>query len=554
MGKKKVTYKKRRRRTDTLANIMSRCPVINENFNEGCAEANSEDEDIGYDKIYDKGSAETKSEDVDTGIDEDDNQGCAETPSEDEDTYVCHKRKEFRRPEVCHKRKEFRRPEVCHKRKEFRRPEVCHKRKEFRRPEVCHKRNRIINSTRVRSRRVRNVTSVLRGRLDTKIFDHCLENIWENSPEEKRNQFMHVSSMWFCMYREEFFREGVLTSIKTKNIFSKQYVIVPIVIWSHWYLLILCNLGETLKPKTRYRRTPCLLLLDSFRIADSMRLEPLIRRFVLDIFKAADRPEDEEMIQRIPLLAPKVPQQRNGDECGIFALYYASLFLDNAPKSFSTSGGYPYFMKEEWFTEEDLEGFYKRLESFGSAMLLASVAWPNSYFALDQFLLQEKIHAKSHRTQYSIHQSSIVASRKTSNSIHKQEVVFINNVSIPKINTLSTFHWFLCSCNSINEKNLPIRLLFSFRRRRRRKAAGKGRKCGLTARIEGGGKGRLGFSWLRNIFGGFGRLNLIERYLGEIEELKLRKCLEFVWGIRENAVEKMDWARNLCRVFFDHGV
>ncbi|KAL0459089.1 UNVERIFIED_CONTAM: putative ubiquitin-like-specific protease 2B [Sesamum latifolium] len=113
-------------------------------------------------------------------------------------------------------------------------------------------------------------------------------------------------------------------------------------------------------------RTPCMLLLDSLHTLGPLRLEPLIRRFVLDIFETEDRRECKDMVQNIPLLVPQVPQQRNGEECGIFVLYYINLFLENAPENFSVSEGYPYFMKEDWFTEEELEGFYKRLESLGT--------------------------------------------------------------------------------------------------------------------------------------------------------------------------------------------
>ncbi|KAL0371011.1 UNVERIFIED_CONTAM: hypothetical protein Sangu_0419200 [Sesamum angustifolium] len=75
-------------------------------------------------------------------------------------------------------------------------------------------------------------------------------------------------------------------------------------------------------------RTPCMLLLDSLHTLGPLRLEPLIRRFVLDIYETEDRPECKDMVQNIPLLVPQ--------------------------------------MKEDWFTEEELEGFYKRLESLGT--------------------------------------------------------------------------------------------------------------------------------------------------------------------------------------------
>lgn len=93
-------------------------------------------------------------------------------------------------------------------------------------------------------------------------------------------------------------------------------------------------------------------------------------RLVLDIYETEERPMDKKLMKKIPLLVPKVtllfifilvmlfgldnltdwtskfqvPQQTNGEECGIFVLQYANLFLKNAPENFSASAGYPYFV------------------------------------------------------------------------------------------------------------------------------------------------------------------------------------------------------------------
>ncbi|XWS51361.1 hypothetical protein CRYUN_Cryun12cG0170200 [Craigia yunnanensis] len=130
---------------------------------------------------------------------------------------------------------------------------------------------------------------------------------------------------------------------------------------SHWSLLIFCHFGESLRSKTR---TPCMLLLDSLQMANPRRLEPDIRKFVFDIYRAEGRPEKKQMIYRIPLLVPKVPQQRDGKECGYFVLYFISLFVEGAPENFSVEG-YPYFMRKDWFIAEGVDRFCERLDSFG---------------------------------------------------------------------------------------------------------------------------------------------------------------------------------------------
>ncbi|KAL0428888.1 UNVERIFIED_CONTAM: hypothetical protein Sradi_0514800 [Sesamum radiatum] len=96
-----------------------------------------------------------------------------------------------------------------------------------------------------------------------------------------------------------------------------------------------------------------MLLLDSLQKANSKQLEPGIRRAA----------REKDLISKIPLLIPKVPQQRHGEECGLFVLYYINLFLEMAPDNFSFSMGYPDFMKEDWFTYEEVESFAKGLDS-----------------------------------------------------------------------------------------------------------------------------------------------------------------------------------------------
>ncbi|XP_020235782.1 probable ubiquitin-like-specific protease 2A isoform X1 [Cajanus cajan] len=196
-------------------------------------------------------------------------------------------------------------------------------------------------------------------KLDSGVFDIYLKKIWKICSEDRKRHFMYFDSLWFSLYRTALSKDKVLTWIKKEHIFSKAYVFVPIVCWGHWSLLILCHFGESLQLTTRSR---CMLLLDSLEMANPRRLEPEIRRFVLDIYKTADRPETKHLVSQIPFLVPKVPQQRDGNECGFFVLYFINLFLELAPDNFSMEG-YPYFMKKDWFTFNCLDSFYERLDS-----------------------------------------------------------------------------------------------------------------------------------------------------------------------------------------------
>ncbi|KAJ8753066.1 hypothetical protein K2173_011834 [Erythroxylum novogranatense] len=196
-------------------------------------------------------------------------------------------------------------------------------------------------------------------KLDTKLFESHLENLWCTFSQAKKIIFTCMDSLWFAMYANVSSRPKVLGWIKNKRIFSKKYVLVPIVRWDHWSLLIFCHFGDALQSENA---TPCMLLLDSLKMADPKRLEPEIRRLVLDIYKSEGRTENNQLVSRIPLLVPKVPQQRNDEECGNYVLYFIYLFVQDAPENFSTKE-YPYFMNENWFTPESVDDFCKKLQS-----------------------------------------------------------------------------------------------------------------------------------------------------------------------------------------------
>ncbi|RDX60571.1 putative ubiquitin-like-specific protease 2A, partial [Mucuna pruriens] len=197
------------------------------------------------------------------------------------------------------------------------------------------KRNRKFNGKEALSRpkealsRSKEKFSRPKEKLDSGVFDIYLKKIWKSFSEDRKRHFTYLDSLWFSLYRNASSKDKVLTWIKKEHIFSKAYVFVPIVCWGHWNLLILCHFGESFKSTTRSR---CMLLLDSLVMANPRRLEPEIRRFVLDIYKTGDRPETKHLVSQIPLLVPK--------------------------------------MKKDWFTCEELDRFYERLDSQKTSLLL----------------------------------------------------------------------------------------------------------------------------------------------------------------------------------------
>lgn len=183
-----------------------------------------------------------------------------------------------------------------------------------------------------------------RGKMNNGTFDDHLEKIWTSVSEDKKSSFALLDSMCFLFYKMG--RRWGLDAIKHKDIFSKKYVLVP----------ILCCESACSEARTR-----CIVLLDSLDMG-VQEIEPDLRKFVFDIFEAVGRPEIKDVIYQIPLLAPKVPQQRNNVDCGRFVLYFIKNFMDAAPENFSLSNGYPYFMRPNWFTADMFEDFCNKLD------------------------------------------------------------------------------------------------------------------------------------------------------------------------------------------------
>uniref|UniRef100_A0ACD6A631 Uncharacterized protein n=1 Tax=Avena sativa TaxID=4498 RepID=A0ACD6A631_AVESA len=163
-----------------------------------------------------------------------------------------------------------------------------------------------------------------KDKLDTEIFELCMEDLWTCIDPENKSDYAYFDSSWFNMYMNGIDKSNILRWIKAKKIFSRQYVYVPVVGWGRWRLLVLCNFGETSYLGTE--KGPRMLLLDSLKATEQTRLRTTINRFVVDILKNEEREESEQFINQVELEFPEVPRQ-SGDDCGIYVLYFVYCFL-----------------------------------------------------------------------------------------------------------------------------------------------------------------------------------------------------------------------------------
>lgn len=165
-----------------------------------------------------------------------------------------------------------------------------------------------------------------KDKLDTHIFELYMEDLWTRIDEDKKSVYTYFDSLWFNNYIQGVNKSNILKWIKAKKLFSRRIAFVPIVCWGHWSLLVLCHFDNTDCSDTK--KGPRMLVLDSLNTAGPTRVQSSIRRFILDIYKTEEREESKDFIDRIRLEFPKVPQQ-NGEECGIYVLYFIYCFLQN---------------------------------------------------------------------------------------------------------------------------------------------------------------------------------------------------------------------------------
>ncbi|MQL98710.1 hypothetical protein Taro_031426, partial [Colocasia esculenta] len=103
-------------------------------------------------------------------------------------------------------------------------------------------------------------------KLNTNDFQSHIQYLWSIFSTEELDSFDYFDCLWFTYSMKSSTQGKVASWIKHKNVFTKKYTFVPICVWGHWSLLILCHLGGSSSSNP-----PVMLLLDSLHSADPTR-------------------------------------------------------------------------------------------------------------------------------------------------------------------------------------------------------------------------------------------------------------------------------------------
>ena len=125
--------------------------------------------------------------------------------------------------------------------------------------------------------------------------------------------------------------QGVKGWTKGVDIFSKDYLMIPVHSGLHWSLIIVCyaNEGEG--------REPMILHLDSMSPAGGHNSETVtraIRKYLNKEWQARSNSGDgvKFTAKVMPAYRVNVPRQQNGCDCGVFILAFVERFLSDCPK------------------------------------------------------------------------------------------------------------------------------------------------------------------------------------------------------------------------------
>ena len=163
---------------------------------------------------------------------------------------------------------------------------------------------------------------------------------------------------------------------KGVDIFSKDFLLIPIHNALHWSLVIVCYPGGDVTGE----RQPMILHLDSMTQSGGHQSDPLSRNIkkYLDKEWTAQRGEEcSKFTSRnfMPTYRMNTPRQQNGCDCGVFILAFVEKFLMDLPdvlkksyvqESIQKKGSYgaagvDQFLRKNWFPNELIDELRMKL-------------------------------------------------------------------------------------------------------------------------------------------------------------------------------------------------
>ncbi|OTF73309.1 Ulp1 protease-like protein, partial [Euroglyphus maynei] len=179
------------------------------------------------------------------------------------------------------------------------------------------------------------------------IFDALFATHLLNVNTRKRQyKYLQDSKMVVCSNfdsLENSYHKVLKKWTKDIDIFSKDFLLIPLVINGHWFLIILCYIGNvinvtpsssvmmiTRQQNNETTKRPALIVMDSLdcNINRNQIFSCIIRYLQLEL-KEKRSIETLSFKFNFNQIFARVPQQQNTYDCGLFVLEYIERFLKN---------------------------------------------------------------------------------------------------------------------------------------------------------------------------------------------------------------------------------
>lgn len=153
--------------------------------------------------------------------------------------------------------------------------------------------------------------------------------------------------------------------IKDVNIFDKDFLVMPVCEKDHWVLVIICYPGRELTKKPRDLDKeklcePAVIVLNSFA-NHAPGIKKLLSAFLTYQWKVEKGFKKAILIKksRIKLLFPKLPQQRNNTNCGVYIISFFRCFVGDPYCAYRRI----YLTNDlsDWFSEHKIDINHQRV-------------------------------------------------------------------------------------------------------------------------------------------------------------------------------------------------
>ena len=198
------------------------------------------------------------------------------------------------------------------------------------------------------------------------IINFSLKNIFSSQEASKQEKTHMFSTFFYHSLADKGINEVLCKSsdslgekrhknVKrwTKNIdiFKKDFVIIPINVKDrHWYLAIICYPGLLAPRKTgNFVQRPVILFLDSLEDNKKEEAAKTLREYLACEWKEKMNSQERTFQPaKMPYYSPKIPQQPNLTDCGLYLLEYVEAFFQNPINDFTVP------LPSDWFNQKSV--------------------------------------------------------------------------------------------------------------------------------------------------------------------------------------------------------